>query len=214
MKLYTWPTSPFGAKVKAVAKAVHLYDELDIISMHPWEIDSHLVQLNPLGKIPILLLENGLILYDSPVICEYLDDLSEYESLFPKEEPNRWLALRQQAEADGLMDAAVLARYETHFRPEYLQSQDWLHRQLRVINRTLDHFNRSSSDWDHSLTIGTITIATCLSYLTLRYPALNWSEGREHLRSWYEKMLNFSCISETIPEDILPLPEKIDGIQK
>ena len=134
MKLYTWPTSPFGAKVWAVAIAAGLDDSITKVLYHPWQTDPELSKLNPLNKIPVLITQENETLYDSPVICEYLIEQSGKKELLE----NKWCNLRWQALADGIMDAGVLVRYETYFRPGHLQCKDWLNRQLSAIHRGLD----------------------------------------------------------------------------
>lgn len=212
MKLYTWPTSPFGVKVKAVAKALGLDDQVEVIFLHPWEKQSPVSTLNPLGKIPALICDDGMLLYDSPVICEYLDSLSS-KTVFPKEAPLRWQALRQQALADGLLDAAILIRYETLWRPKELQSKDWLNRQHHSIERSLDQLERETKELGADLTVGTISVATTLSYLDLRSPENNWRKTRPNLRDWYTEIMAHEVLQLVKPEDSLPLPDNLEQLR-
>ena len=120
MQLHSNPASPFGRKVKVVA---HETGQFGMITIHNLQTsavapDPGLVADNPLGKIPCLVLGDGAAFYDSRVICEYLDTLHAGPPLFPLAGTERWNALRLQALADGIMDAALLARYESFLRPE------------------------------------------------------------------------------------------------
>lgn len=212
MKLYTWPTSPFGVKVIAVAKVLDLDDQLEIIFLHPWETKSPVSDLNPLGKIPALICDDGVVLYDSPVLCEYLDHLSQ-KTVYPKEGTLRWQALQQQALADGVLDAAILIRYESLWRPQKLQSKDWIDRQHKSIHRSLDQLEREHNQLSSELTIGTISVATTLSYLDLRSPETDWRKHRPHLKAWYEQIMTHEILQKAKPEDSVPLPENLEKIK-
>ncbi|MBY0281930.1 MAG: glutathione S-transferase N-terminal domain-containing protein [Alphaproteobacteria bacterium] len=201
MQLYTWPTSPFGAKVWAVAIATGLNTSIIKVPYHPWEADPELSKLNPLNKIPVLITPNGEALYDSPVICEYLIEQAGMDELLE----NKWCNLRQQALADGIMDAGVLTRYETHFRPSQLQCKDWLNRQLNAINRSLDVLNQEKLN--DRLDMGTISIATAIAYLDLR-KVCDWQEHRQQLASWYNNISSHPALVQSRPTDY-PLPENL-----
>ncbi len=123
--LYTFPSSPFGSKVHAVVIACGLEQSVTFELFHPWLSDTEFRKLNPLGKIPVLKTSDDII-FDSPVICEYL---MEKSGMLEKLMPNRLRALKIQAMVDGINDAAVSMRYERFFRPSHLQSIDWYDRQ-------------------------------------------------------------------------------------
>merc|ERR1712216_274999 len=120
--LYQFPTSPFVRKVLVLLEEVGLRDTVEarLCVNTPVKPNEELCGLNPLGKIPCLHTIEGLVLYDSPVICEYLDSLVEDKArkCYPPEGGERWEALRRQALGDGCMDAVVMVRYEDHMRPE------------------------------------------------------------------------------------------------
>ena len=137
MKLRYSQASPYVRKVLMVAHEVGLADRIELSPTNVWAPDSPIVRDNPLAKIPTLLTEDGLVLFDSPVIAEYLDSLHEGRRLFPAAGRARWVALRQQAVGDGICDAAVLRRLET-LRPEHLRSADWDSRQRAAIQRAFD----------------------------------------------------------------------------
>ncbi len=203
MKLYTWPSSPFGAKVWAVALATGMDKKIEKVAYHPWQDDLDLSKLNPLNKIPVLQINATETLYDSPVICQYLIDLSKNQTLTE----NLWLNLRQQALADGMMTAGATARYETHFRPEALQSKDWIGRQFKAINQSFKALNREQLSKD--VTLGNISIAIAFFYLDLRFKeTLNWRDSNKNLADWFEAFSQHSCIQQSKPVDA-PIPGSV-----
>ena len=126
MKLYYAQKSPFVRKVLVVANEVGISDRLEKVDCSTTTpVDPDASNANPLKKIPALELDDGTILFDSAVVCEYLDTEFGDGNLFPRELSERWTALRRQALADGLLDAAILLRYETTLRPEKLCWDDW-----------------------------------------------------------------------------------------
>ncbi len=208
LKLMSWPTSPFGAKVKACLKALHFYEKVEIINYFPWLPDDELRRLNPLNKIPVLILEDGSALYDSPVICEDLNDLttndfSEVE-LIPVGQ--KFWVLRIQALCDGILDAAVSARYETHSRPAHLQSKDWYRRQMQGVEAGLHALEMEPVD--HSVTLATLSIAITIAYLELRYTSEPMASIPLPLAQWYDAFLTqHPWLTAVLPADTLPLPE-------
>ena len=108
MKLRSSPTSPYVRKVLVTLAETGQQDRVEAISTNPWDPATDLPRFNPLGKVPALILDDGVVLVDSPVICEYLDSLHDGDRLFPAAGPARWRVLRQQALADGILDAAIL----------------------------------------------------------------------------------------------------------
>lgn len=184
MKLYHSPTSPYVRKVLMTAIELGLRERIELVPVHnsPVEPSAALNQTNPIGKIPALITDEGVELYDSPVICEYLDSL-QGARLLPASGPARWDVLRQQALADGIMDAAVLVRYETWLRPAELRWNDWTEGQTSKIERALDVLEGQVVGLA-GLTIGTISIACALGYLDLRLGHLVWRDRRPQLSSW------------------------------
>ncbi|MBS7542142.1 glutathione S-transferase [Ancylobacter oerskovii] len=191
MKLIFAPTSPFVRKVMAVAHETGLAGRLEIEfnPASPLQRDPALVGHNPLGKIPALVLDDGRVLFDSPVICEYLATTAGDTVLFPPAGPARWAALTQQALGDGLLDAAIANRYETVPRPADLRWPDWTKAQLAKIAGALDAIEALAPELpqqsDHPATIGTITLGCALGYLDFRYAELNWREGRPQAAVWF-----------------------------
>lgn len=176
MKLIYAPASPFARKVRVLASETGLLPRLELIetTVAPVALNQQVNALNPLGKIPALMLDSGEALFDSRVICEYLDSLHDRPKLFPDDPATRWRTLRLAALADGLMDAAVLTRYERAVRPAERQWDDWIDGQLGKVRRTLSVLNGDDQALQGALNIGQIGVACALGYLDFRFAELNW----------------------------------------
>lgn len=197
MKLFVSPMSPYVRKVRAVAIETGLVDRIEIVLCRVRDTNSGLREVNPLGRVPALVQDNGVALYDSPVICEYLDSLHDGPKLFPLSGEARWLALRDQALGDGIMDAAVPSRDEL-LRPEPQRSHVWLEIYHGMMMRALNSLEREVNTLSE-VTIGTIAIACALGYLDFRFPDDRWRESRPGLANWF---LNFSqrpSLAQTVP---------------
>ncbi|WP_342238982.1 glutathione S-transferase [Inquilinus sp. OTU3971] len=184
MKLLYSPFSPFARKVRIVAHETGLQDRIEVVPTSTEDPASGLSARNPLNKIPVLETEFGP-LYDSPVICEYLDSLHDGEKLVPAAGADRWRALRWEALADGLMDAALLIRYEITLRPAEKQHEPWVERQKAKIRKSLDQMEADAAELDGPLTIGTIGAASALGYLDLRFADWGWRETHPRLAAWH-----------------------------
>lgn len=184
MKLYFNPASPFVRKVRVTAHELGVSEQIELVSIMLTPVSPHdaLRSNNPLGKIPALILDDGTVLYDSPVICEYLDTRVGGNRIFPANGSARWTALRRQALADGIMDAAVLTRYEEAVRPKELRWQNWVDGQFLKIRTALDNLERENLDG--TFDIGTISIACALGYLDLRFASEGWRTSRPRLAAW------------------------------
>jgi len=188
MKLHSNPASPYGRKVKVAAHEKGLIDRITVHTVSTSAVgpDLGLVADNPLGKIPCLVLEDGSPLFDSRVICEYLDALSERPRLIPAQPAERWDTLRLQALSDGLLDAALLVRYETFLRPEEYRWPAWIDGQLDKVSRTLDRLEAlDAPGFGGRLDLGTISVACALGYLDFRFADLDWRATRPALSDWF-----------------------------
>jgi glutathione S-transferase len=203
MKLHHSVASPFVRKVRVVAFETGLDGRLELVTptMTPVKPDADLVKDNPLGKVPCLVTDDGTALYDSRVICEYLDSLHDERKVFPPAGPARWTALRRQAEGDGMMDAGVLARYETFLRPEQRRWPEWLEGQKGKFRRALDSLEREADDFGNTVDIGTISIGCALGYLDFRYGDENWRATRPRLATWFERFARRPSMAKTAPVD-------------
>ncbi|MGH6954752.1 MAG: glutathione S-transferase N-terminal domain-containing protein [Alphaproteobacteria bacterium] len=186
MRLHFQRYSPYVRKVRVVALEHGLEGRIELVPTNTWNLPAALLDDNPLGKVPTLVTDDGLVLYDSPVIAEYLDALGAGARLFPSVGRARWLALRQQAMGDGIMDAAI-ERFLERMRPEERRMDDWSARYKAGIDRTLDVLERAAHELERPLTIGPIAIACALGYLDLRFAADGWRTGRPELARWLDR---------------------------
>jgi glutathione S-transferase len=184
MILRSSPASPFGRKVKIAAKVLGLFDRITVELADPANPADTIRQQNPLGKIPALILEDGTVMFDSPVIAEYLDQLAGGGILFPRDS-TRWAVLTQAALADGIMDAALLLRYERTLRAESTWSAQWIANQEGKIARSLATLEVDPPELANPPDIGQIGVACALGYLDLRF-AGKWREGHPKLVAWLD----------------------------
>jgi glutathione S-transferase len=186
MKLLSSPSSPFVRKVRIAAG---MKGVLDRIEMQPTDTNKggeDLYRQNPLGKIPCLITDGGMALYDSPVICEYLDTLAPEPVLFPKSGSERFGVLTQGALGDGILDAALLLVYENRFRPENMQVAGWIERQQSKIDRSLGQLEATSLTWSKSPDYGHLTLACALGYLDFRHEG-EWRAKHPKLVAWLDR---------------------------
>ena len=200
MKLRYSPTSPYVRKVTVTAIEAGLDGLIERVPTALFQAGCDIDRDNPLGKIPALITGDGVVLYDSAVICEYLDSLNDGPKLFPPAGAERWTALRRQALADGLADAAVLRKYET-WRPAEAQSADWIGHQRGKMERALDALEGEADALSAPLTIGHVAMVSVLDWLDLRFPDDPWRPARPRLARWLAVISTRRSFIETYPED-------------
>lgn len=204
MKLLYAPTSPYVRKVMACAHLCGLAGRIEWLdsAANPVRRDTRIAAHNPLAKVPTLILQNGRPLYDSRVICEYLADLSGNDHLFPIEGDARWQALTLQALGDGMLDAALLARYELTARPAQWQWPAWREAQLVKVAAGLDAIEEMASTLAVDRPgIGEVTLACALGYLDFRFPELDWRAGHPRAAQWNTSIQALPAMQATIPHD-------------
>lgn len=184
MKLYYSAPSPYSRKVRVTAIELGLALDLQSVNAMAW--DTGYEAINPVNRVPALVLDGGRVLFDSPVICEYLD-VEAGSRLLPVAGDGRWQVLRLQALGDGLMDAAVPRRHEVA-RPLEQQSPERIRLYRRSIDQILDCLE-SEVDALAEISVGTISIASALSYLDFRFAEDGWENTRRRLRAWSNAML-------------------------
>lgn len=180
MKLFYHPPSPYVRKVLIVACEKGLMGRLDLIRSEPWPDPSDLLAATPLAKVPALLLEDGRLLPESTIICQYLDMIGHGPRLVPKELYIDVLA--RAALAQGLTDAAYAIVLERR-RPTDQQDQHWIDRQRRAIARTLPRLTVDAARFD----LGDITLASGLAYLNFRLPEIDWRQQHPKLAAWFDQ---------------------------
>jgi glutathione S-transferase len=186
MRLYYSASSPYVRKVMVVAHELGLTDKIEkhTVSAHPINRSAELSAANPLGKVPALQLDDGAMLYDSPVIAEYLASLSpQGQKIFPASGAARWRALTLQALGDGLLDAMILIRYEQVARPKEFQWSGWLEGQQAKIDTGLKEVEAHPLDDD--LGIGAISVGCALGYLDLRFGEFDWRKAYPNTARWF-----------------------------
>ncbi len=201
MKLYSTPTSPFVRKVLVAAHELGLADRIETVLLRPspTAADPRLSRDNPLSKIPALVLDDGASLYDSPVICEYLDALAGGGMLVPAAGPARWDVLRTQALADGILDAAILVFYERQFRPAELHWDAWLAGQTQKALQGLDALEAQAAGFSAAPDVGQIAAACALGWLEFRAPFGDVRAGRPALTAWFERFSSRPSMAATAP---------------
>lgn len=202
MKLYWSSRSPYVRKVMIFAHETGLADRIEKVRtvVALTQPNRDLMRINPLGKIPTLITDEGAVLFDSTFICEYLDSLHGKAPLFPKAGAERWRALRLQALADGVLEAAVLLRYENAVRPEALQWGEWKSGQFGKVRGGLDALEKECGNWGSRFSIGEITAACVLGYLDFRFPDEGWRKSRPVLEKWYAGISQRPSMKATVPQ--------------
>jgi len=213
MKLYYSNTSPYSRKVRLTAREKGLEEQIEETLVNPFSDDKdRLVAANPLGKIPTLILDNGTALYDSSVICEYLDGLTDSSLLIPASTPSstgdnsaeRFAILRWQATADGMTDAAYNLVMEKRRAIED-QSQQWMSNWSTEITRILDYIESGINDlkdaYPDNPTLAHLALASAVSYLEFRLPEIFNESECPNTKMWYDNFKTRSSMQATVLHD-------------
>ncbi len=199
MKLFFSPTSPYARKCRIAVREKALLAEMEEIAVNPWgtEVDE-LCRHNPLGQVPALAARDGTDLYDSRVICDYLDSLTPAPRLIPAEGAARYAVLRAEALADGIMDAGIYLTTELR-RPADERSKSLPARWRKAIERAVPALEPALAALPEGVTLGHVAIAVALGYLDLRVPDFDWRGGYPALASWYATFAARPSMVETAP---------------
>jgi glutathione S-transferase len=201
MKLYSNPASPFARKCRIIIQELEIRCEIVDVDARN---DETLRWINPLKKIPALVLDDGSVLFDSPVICEYLNHVGGGK-LYPgmsilRGSAGRWKSLGLQALGDGIMDAAVATRYQV-IQPVEDQNAAFIARYRADIGGGLDALERVT--FQDPPTIGEIAVACALGYLDFRFADLGWRAGHPKLAAWYETFsTKYPSMKDTAPPTV------------
>ena len=201
MKLVYSPPSPFVRKVTTLIHHVGLNNHIELINVKTTALSvaEEARAANPLGKIPVMILEDGNAMFDSRVITRYLDDFAG-SNLYPQDKIYDILTL--EALADGIMESAVSITYESKLRPQNEQSPSWMEAQWsKVLHAVKALDDGEFKAMDSGMNMGQIAVACALGYLDFRHNARQWRSGHSNLASWNDKMMKLPALIKTIPTD-------------
>jgi len=200
MKLIGSLTSPFVRKVRIVAAEKHI--DYELVVDVPWEETTHVPDFNPLGKVPVWVLDDGKSMFDSRVIVEYLDSVSPAGHVMPKDARPRIAVKRWEALADGVCDAAALVFVEKK-RPSGQQSPDWIRRQMGKVNAGLkamsDELGQQTWCTGEVFTLADIAVGCALGYLEFRFPELDWRRAHPNLSELFDRLMQLPTFKDTVP---------------
>lgn len=184
MKLRYSPTSPFVRKVVVTAMETGLWDKIETVTTNPWDPESDLGKQNPVGKVPTLITDGGEVLYDSTVICEYLDSLHDGQKLIPASGGARWQALRLDALGDGMAETGIRRLLEFRFWSESPR-QDWVDRANKGLNRCFASLEDEADVLKGPITLGQISLGCAIGWIDLRFPDFGWRDNSPAVADWY-----------------------------
>jgi glutathione S-transferase len=200
-RLIASPTSAYARKVRIVMAEKRIECELEMMDV--WAPDTRIQELNPLGQVPCLIMEDGGAVFDSRTIVEYLDTLTPVSHLIPGNGRERVEVRTWEALADGLLDAAVLVRLETTLRPQPQQSTVWIERQMSKVRAALRASSKELGEkaWcnGQGYTLADIALGCALGWLDFRFPSINWRAPYPNLARHYEKLAARPSFLETAP---------------
>ena len=202
MKLFYAPQSPFSRKVRAAAIELGLGDrlELEYAEVVPGRPNTAFAQNhNPLRKVPALLTRAGETIFDSTVICEYLDALAGGDALIPRDPPRRWRVLTNHALAQGMCESVILVRYENWLRPEALRWTVWVEDHWDKIHSGLAWFEANGSELDAPVNIAHLALGSTLGYVDFRWPDHGWRKRFRRVGDWFAAMEQRPSFMQTRP---------------
>ena len=201
MKLIGSLTSPYVRKARIVFAEKKI--EVPLIQENVWSQDTKIMQANPLGKVPCLVMDDGGAMFDSRVIVEYADTLSPGNKLIPSSGKERAAVKTWEALADGILDASVLARLEATWRPDEQKSQAWIDRQLHKVDISLKAMSNGlgESEWcfGNQMSLADISVGCALDYLIFRFPNNQWQASYPNLNRLYKKLMARPSFANTTP---------------
>ena len=188
MKLFYSATSPFVRKVLVAAIELGLRERIEFLpaKAHVIDRDRTIIEKNPLGQVPTFITDDGAVLYDSRVIVEYLDVLGNGK-LIPRDGAARWNVLTEHSLADGVLNAALLARYEGALRPEELRWRDWSAAQLDKVACGLAALETRAARFGERVDLATIAFGCALGYLDFRFATLGWRDAHPNAAAWFAR---------------------------
>ena len=202
MKLIGSLASPFTRKVRIVLAEKKI--EYDFEVDNPWKADAVTSKHNPLGKVPVLVLDDGSAIYDSRVIVAFLDSASPLSRLIPGDTRERVEVRRWESLADGVLDAGIAARLENQ-REAKLRNTAWIDRQLGKVSSGLAALEKELGEkpWcaGNGCTLADIAVGVCLGWLNFRYPKMDWKKDHANLARHFAKLSERPSFAETVPSE-------------
>ena len=195
MKLHHNPASPYTRKVMLLAHETGQADKIELMPIMVWQETDRIRTDNPLGKIPALVLDDGTCLYDSTVICSYLDTLHDGPKMVPQDAA-RWDVEQRHALAQGMTDAALALRADAMRE----RDADWYSERMRdTVNCVLAEAERTLESFDGKVDLGTCALAAALGYLDFRFPDWGWRDAAPRLAAWFAAFSERPSMQATTP---------------
>ena len=201
MRLIYTPSSPFARKVCVTAHEKHLFAQIELEPCSAFAELERVQQVNPIGKIPVLILDDGTPLYDSTVICDYLDEMGGGDSLTPVSGIPHWLARRAQALADDTLTIAVALTME-YRRPEDQRSASSIDRAHQQLAMSLAKMDEQSVQFSNTLCMVQIAFGCVLGYLDFRHADIAWRQKHPQLLAWFTQFLQRPSMLATVPRNL------------
>lgn len=201
MKLTFSAASPFARKIRIAAMELGLNDKIELVpaTVVPGQPNAEYQKINPLKKLPVLILDSGEIILDSYVIVEYLDELAGGGKLIPASGALKWKVKTDHALVQGMHDSLVLCRYENVVRPEGMRSKAWFDDHWNRVWAGMAHFENDAEMLSRPLDIAQIALVCLLGYVDLRFADCGWHKAYPKLDAFYQKMLERPSVKMTAP---------------
>jgi glutathione S-transferase len=201
MKLTFSAASPFARKVRIAAIELGLIDKIELVpaTVAPTQTSEEYARINPLKKLPALILDNGDVMVDSYVITEYLDELAGGGKLIPASGPIRWRVKSDHSLIQGMLDSMLLCRYEKMVRPQGLQWQAWADDHWNRAWKGMAHFEKQSEMLSRPLDISQIGLVCVLGYADFRFADCGWRKAYPALDAFHQKMLDRPSVKISVP---------------
>jgi glutathione S-transferase len=201
MKLTFSPASPFARKVRISAIELGLIDQIEFVpaTVVPGQTNDDYTRINPLKKLPALILDNGDVIIDSYVIVEYLDELAGGGKLIPSSGPNRWRVKSDHSLLQGMLDSMLLCRYEKMVRPQGLQWQAWSDDHWNRAWSGMARFDKQPDVLSRPLDIVQIALTCVLGYADFRFSDCGWRKAFPNLDAFHERMLGRPSVKISLP---------------
>jgi glutathione S-transferase len=201
MKLTFSPASPFARKVRISAIELGLIDKIEFLptAVVPGQANDEYSRINPLKKLPALILDNGDVIIDSYVIVEYLDELAGGGKLIPASGPNRWKVKSDHSLLQGMLDSMLLCRYERMVRPQGLQWQAWSDDHWNRAWSGMARFDKQADVLSRPLDIAQIALTCVLGYADFRFADCGWRKAFPNLDAFHERMLSRPSVKISVP---------------